>query len=164
VSAPAWLIVADAKRGIREVPGPASHPTILSWAKYLTGWWRAYFTNDDTAWCALFVNACLGEAGHRGTGTLRAADFMKWGVALTERSLGCILVFNRPSGYHVGFYLGETATHVLVRGGNQGNAVSDVWISKVRLIAHRWPTTAMLPRTGRLWLTQLGAPVSTDES
>lgn len=164
MSAPAWLTIAAKYLGTHETPGPKSNSVIVAWAMYLTGWWRAYFTDDSAVpWCALFVNACLGEAGFKGTGTLRAADFATWGIQLQDRALGCVLVFRRPEGSHVGFYLGESPDALLVRGGNQGDAVSDTWIQKSRLIDQRWPFGCDVPPGGRVYYDAHGAPLSKDE-
>ena len=38
--------------------------------------------------------------------------------------VGCVVVFKRPGGYHVGIVVGITAEgHLVVLGGNQGDAV-----------------------------------------
>ena len=50
-----------------------------------------------------------------------------------------MLVFTRPGGGHVGFYVGEDAAAYHILGGNQGDAVTIVRIVKSRYIARRWP-------------------------
>jgi uncharacterized protein (TIGR02594 family) len=161
---PPWLVIARRYLGLRETPGPASNPVIVRWAAALTGWWRTFFTNDGLPWCAVFVNQCLAEAGVGGTGTARAADFERWGVPLHDPALGAIVTFRRPTGRHVGFYLGETAEAIRVFGGNQGDAVSEIWIAKSRMTSMRWPATWALPTTGRVYLAADGAPLSKDEA
>ncbi len=54
---------------------------------------------------------------------------------------GAIMVFKRGSGGHVGFYVGETDRHYIIRGGNQDNQVTDTPYTKSQLIAARWPAT-----------------------
>lgn len=76
---------------------------------------------------------------------------------------GAVLVFGRGSGGHVGFYVGETATHFKVAGGNQSNAITtDALIAKNRLIASRWPAT--FPITGPGKVTATGGTISTNEA
>lgn len=67
---------------------------------------------------------------------------MRWGQALRPERLapGAVLVFGRPGGGHVGFYLGEDAADYVVLGGNQGDAVSIARLAKARCIARRWPS------------------------
>ncbi len=73
-------------------------------------------------------------------------------------------MFTRPEGAHVGLYLGETATHYRVRGGNQGDAVSDTWIEKGRCVARRWPDGVALPLLASVLLTADGALASVNEA
>jgi uncharacterized protein (TIGR02594 family) len=80
----------------------------------------------QTAWCAAFVNAELGEAGVKGTGSLAAASFYKWGHAASGPvQPGDIGVMP----HHVGFLTGRTQMrngqeYVEMLGGNQGGTVS----------------------------------------
>lgn len=78
----------------------------------------------DTAWCAGFVNAVLGEAGLGGTGKLNARSFLNYGQAVEKPQVGDIVVFSRgdPNGWqgHVGFIAGVNNDGSLrVLGGNQ---------------------------------------------
>lgn len=168
---PLWLSVARMVVGVREIPGPQSHPLILNWARDISapGW----YDNDDKPWCAIPVNRVLlacqmpmcrhaDPLKRDGFDLLRAATFETYGVSLSEPSLGCFLVFIRPGGNHVGWYLGEDATHYCVLGGNQGNAMGITWIVKERCSATRWPAGVPLPTTGRVALTRVGV-VSTNE-
>jgi hypothetical protein len=51
-----------------------------------------------------------------------------------------VLVFQRPGGGHLGFYVGEDERAYHVLGGNQGDCVSITRIAKDRCIAIRWPS------------------------
>lgn len=161
---PLWLSIATGYLGTKEIVGKGSNPTILKWAKKAGGWIASYFTDDDVPWCALFVNACLDEAGLKGTNSLAARSFEKWGRPLDSPCLGAVMVFTRDGGGHVGFYIGENEGRFRIRGGNQGNAVSDTWILKKRLTAIRWPAAAADPKGGRILLADDGSPVSTNEA
>lgn len=97
-----------------------------------------------------------------------AANWMKFGKSV-EPQFGSVLVFWRgsPSSWkgHVGFYVGETDTHYLVRGGNQQNKVCDSFIAKNRLRegGSRWPSTALPAAGRRIRVSGNGAPVTTNE-
>jgi uncharacterized protein (TIGR02594 family) len=162
---PLWLAIAWNYLGTKEKVGPGSNPTITGWAKRVGGWIAAYFTDDDIPWCALFVNQCLHEAGIAAPKSLAAKDYATWGVPLPAPALGAIVVFKRPGGHHVGFYLGQRIDGAIrVRGGNQSNAVTDTWIDGTRLIAIRWPSERVRPDTaGAIVLAGDGQPLSTNE-
>lgn len=167
VTDPIWLSVARMFLGEKEIAGASSNPVILRWAADIgsPGW----FDNDDKAWCAVFVNrlmrACQLPMAGTGFELLRAKSFETWGVPLVEPSPGAVLVFARPEGAHVGLYLGERADAYRVLGGNQGNAVSEVWIAKARLTAIRWPAGIPMPaETGPVMLIADGAAMSRNEA
>lgn len=171
--APPWLDLAGNYLGTREIPGARSNEVILRWALHEGGWIAKYFTDDDIPWCALFVNAVLRESGIKGTGSLAARSFESWGRGLHTPALGAVMVFARNGGGHVGFYLGERSRDgaFRIRGGNQGNAVSDTWIARDRLVTVRWPyafadgrTISLPPDPRRVALTDDGAPLSTSEA
>jgi uncharacterized protein (TIGR02594 family) len=95
-----------------------------------------------TAWCAAFVNATLGKAGMKGTGSNMARSFMEWGQGVDEPQRGDLAVFTRgdPNGPygHVGFFDGynEDGT-IRVLGGNQGDSVSYANYSPDALLGFR---------------------------
>lgn len=162
---PVWLTVSAMLLGIAEVPGPTSNPLIMRWAKDI----GAPYENDETAWCAVFMNRLLQACGLPLAGTgydlLRAKMFLGWGQACPVPSLGAVMVFARLEGGHVGLYLGETPFMYRIRGGNTGNAVADSWIAKDRLFAARWPTGITVGGTaGRVMLAGNAEPVSTNEA
>ena len=57
-----------------------------------------------------------------------------------------VLVFERGSGGHVGFAIGQDDTHFFVLGGNQSDAVTIARIAKSRLLGARWPAILALVR------------------
>jgi uncharacterized protein (TIGR02594 family) len=109
---------------------------------------------DEVAWCASFVNWCLREAGVSGNRSARAKDFGSWGQALDQPRYGCVVhLYKSPrrgvdgrtgssSGNHVAFFISQTATHVRLLGGNQGDQVreSNYPLSQYKVVAMRWPT------------------------
>jgi uncharacterized protein (TIGR02594 family) len=97
----------------------------------------------ETAWCAAFVNAALGASGQKGTGTLLARDFLKFGTATNKPQQGDIVVLSRGNSSwqgHVGFYAGRDANgNILVLGGNQGDKVSIAPYAANRVLGFRSP-------------------------
>lgn len=132
---PAWLTEARSHIGTKEVPGALHNAKILRWIRDLGGW----FTDDETPWCGTFVAACVQVAGHPvPKHWYRARAWAQWGRPSPAR-LGAVAVFSRRGGGHVGFLIGESATHFYVLGGNQSNMVNIAPISKDRLLSIRWP-------------------------
>ena len=138
MSNPRWLTVAYRYVGVREVSGPKHNPTIIRWLEKLRAWWR----NDETPWCGVFVAHCMSEAELPYPKLyMRARAWDDYGALLRRDRLapGAILVFDRKGGGHVGFYVGEDAGFYYVLGGNQSNAVNVMKLGKSRLVASRWP-------------------------
>lgn len=146
---PAWYTEAKKYIGLREIPGVKHNTTIIGWAKRLGAKVLGITVNDDeTPWCGLFVAHCMTTAGMKTAPiAVRAKSWATWGRKLTAPRLGCVLVFTRDGGGHVGFYVGEDATAYHVLGGNQGNSVSVTRLAKDRLTdgGMRWPLEAELP-------------------
>jgi uncharacterized protein (TIGR02594 family) len=134
---PLWLQIARAETGQAEVPGPGSNPRILEYHATVAG----QIKTDDVPWCSSFVNFCVTHAGLQGTNSAAARSWLTWGKAAPTPKVGAIAVFSRgaqPAG-HVGFYVGETESFVLVLGGNQGDTVSIVRYPKDRVLGYRVP-------------------------
>ena len=59
---------------------------------------------------------------------------------------GCIVVFERQGGGHVGFVVGQDKQgNLMVLGGNQGDAVNIKPFAKSRVIAYLWPNKGGKP-------------------
>ena len=132
--------IAKKHLGLKELPGVHVSPAIAAmFAK--SG--HPEVKSDEVAWCAAFVGACLFDAGIKGTNSLAARSYLKWGVPvdLKDAEPGDIVIFwrgNKDSWQgHVGFYAGETDKTINVLGGNQGNAVSYAAYPKSRLLGVR---------------------------
>ena len=91
---------------------------------------------------------------------VRASAWGDWGRELLGPRPGCVLVFTRKGGGHVGLYVGEDRTHFHVLGGNQGNAVNVMRLEKSRLAkgGMRWPYGEPLPAQQRVMLNANGSP------
>ena len=164
---PAWLAAARARLGTREAAGAANSATILGWAKRLgTRVLGMVYNADSVPWCGVFVAVCLAEDGIAAAPlAVRATSWAAWGQALRPDRLapGAIMVFARPGGGHVGFYVGEDAVAYHVLGGNQGDAVTITRIAKSRCIARRWPPGR--PVIGKPLIRPVAAtPLSHDEA
>ena len=136
---PRWLAEAWAELGQREVAGSADNARIGAFFRDVGQPARLH---DEVAWCAAFVGACLERAALASTRSLMARSYLRWGDALEEGRVGAVAVLSRgsdASAGHVGFLLGETAAHVVLLGGNQGDAVSVAAFPKARLLGFRWP-------------------------
>ena len=164
---PAWLVAARAKLGTREAPGAANSPTIMGWAKRLGAKVLGIVYNADSVpWCGLFVAQCVSEAGLSPASiAVRAKSWATWGADLDADKLapGAVLVFERPGGGHVGFYVGERSDAYRVLGGNQGDAVTETWIAKSRCVARRWPRGVAVVGAP-VQLASAGGPLSRNEA
>ncbi len=152
---PVWLQQARHLLGTQESPGTANNAAILDWARQEGGWIERFYTADSIPWCGLFVGHCLLNAGISGPkNPLSALAWADWGdeVPFSEREAGCVLVFTRQGGGHVGFYAGEDAdgSALYVLGGNQSDAVSISRIATDRLHAVRWPAGLARRKSGLL--------------
>lgn len=138
MSEPSWLKIARSYDGLKEIPGPRHNQTIIRWLGKLNAWW----SNDETPWCGVFVAHCMQESNlPYPKFYMRAKAWSDYGSLLRRDRLapGAILVFDRAGGGHVGFYVGEDAGFYYVLGGNQSNAVNVMKLGKSRLVASRWP-------------------------
>ncbi|MGV3705444.1 MAG: TIGR02594 family protein [Arcticibacter sp.] len=138
-NAPKMLVEALKHYGELEHAGKGSNANILGWAKEVgvSGW----YTDDDIPWCGLFVGVVAKRCGYAFSSAkvLAAREWANWGIQADTPKLWDVLVFVRPGGGHVGFYVGENDKAFLVYGGNQSNAVGFAWIDKSRLLAARRP-------------------------
>lgn len=136
---PKWLIEARRHIGTKEIPGPKHESKILGWFKAIHAAW---FQADEVPWCAAFVGGCLEEVGIRSSRSATAKSYLAWGVPLAAPELGCIVVFSRDGGGHVGFVVGkDRKERLMVLGGNQGDAVSIAPFDRSRVVGYRWPAS-----------------------
>ena len=141
---PRHMQIAYSLIGIKEIIGSKHNATILQWAKDL-GLDRIYKA-DETPWCGLFFAHVMKEAGRRvDLNTKDPFDYLRalkyrdmpnvTAISKGDERFGDILIFQRPSGGHIGFYSSESENMFSVLGGNQGNSVNLVNIHKNRLVA-----------------------------
>lgn len=161
-----WMDFAKTLVGVKEVPGKGNSLTIMGWAKKLGAKILGItYAADSVPWCGLYAAYVMEHCGFVPPPVaVRASEWGKWGRKLLNPRYGCILTFTRKGGGHVGFYVGEDATHLHVLGGNQGDAVSVTRIPKDRLSEMRWPEGFPLPKPQVILLDAKGAPVTKGEA
>lgn len=160
---PRWLVEARKHVGVREVKGPKHESRILSWWKAIK---RGGIRDDETPWCAAFVGAQLEAVGIESSRFESARSYEKWGVELHHPAVGCVVVFSRAGGGHVGFVVGrDLAGRLMVLGGNQGDAVSIAPFDRARVVAFRWPAGELPPPVVPLpFVDSKGASASRNEA
>lgn len=141
---PTWLRLAYSHLGLREIVGSQHNAEILGWWKRLS----LPFKDDETPWCAGFVNAMVQAAGLPIVGKNRAAALgWRWngyGTRLDGPALGAIMSMERPgrpgSG-HMTFVAGRDKNgNIMGLGGNQGNVVSiNPYHASNRKAQYHWP-------------------------
>ena len=141
MSQPSWLALAWADLGVAETLGPDHTARILA---YYADAGHPEIRDDETAWCAAFLGACLERAGLASTRSLMARSYLAWGEPIDDFRYGAIAVLSRtadPALGHVGFLVGETADRIFLLGGNQSNRVSAEAFPRTRLLGLRWPAS-----------------------
>lgn len=80
------------------------------------------------------------RCGIRSTRFESARSWLEWGTELSEPVYGCVVVFRRNGGGHVGFVVGQKSNgDLMVLGGNQGDAVCISAFPRSRVAGYRWP-------------------------
>ncbi len=119
---PRWILQAENHIGVKEVKGSSHNPVIVQFWKDIR---RGGIKDDETPWCAAFVGSMLERSGIQSTRFESAKSYLSWGEKLDRPVYGCVVVFSRDGGGHVGFVVGkDKAGNLLVLGGNQGDAVN----------------------------------------
>lgn len=146
-----WIASARQYIGVREVPGPKNSAVIAGWLSKMKAWW----SDDATPWCGTFAATCVTEAGLTPPKDwYRAMAWLTLPVSLSRPAYGCIVVFTRQGGGHVGFVVGvDKAGNLMVLGGNQGDAVNIKPFAVSRAAGYRWPSA--YPSAGRFNLPVL---------
>lgn len=140
-----WVAISASFIGLTEIKGPKHNADILKFWKDIK---RGGIKDDETAWCAGFVGAMLVRAGLKIPTNVPegARSYLTWGKKLDKPANGCIVVFTRDGGGHVGFVVGKDENgNLLVLGGNQGDAVNVKAFSTSRVTGYRWPDEISLP-------------------
>ncbi|QCJ70353.1 TIGR02594 family protein [Providencia heimbachae] len=136
---PKWLTEAKKEIGVSEHTTVGAKAVDQMWIdsklRGLVG------TAKTVPWCAGFVNAMLERAGIRSTRSDSSRSYLAFGTVLNEPKYGCVVVFSRSGGGHVGFVVGKTESgQLMVLGGNQSDAVNIKAFSLDRVTGYRWPS------------------------
>jgi uncharacterized protein (TIGR02594 family) len=153
-----WMALALPLLGVREIPGPGTSPIIARWLRALRAWWH----DDATPWCGVFVAHVLQQAGI----TLprhwyRAKGWLEWGK-LCQPAYGALCILDRAGGGHVFFVTRISGRYIWGIGGNQGDQVCEAKFDRARAIGFRWPATYPLPQP-LIEGADAAGPVSGDE-
>lgn len=125
--------------GLQEWPGAKQNPDIVEMFRAV----GHRVESDETAWCAAFVGSVLASLGLPHTGKLNARSYQTYGAPVRTQDArpGDIVVLWRgsPTSWqgHVAFFVEFKGDKVILRGGNQGNKVSDAAYPMDRIIAIR---------------------------
>jgi uncharacterized protein (TIGR02594 family) len=131
-----WIAEGRKLIGISEIKGPQHNPEILQMWKDIK---RGGIKDDETPWCAAFVGAMLERVGIKSSRFESAKSYLDWGTKLEVPVYGCIAVFTREGGGHVGFVVGQTGNgDLLILGGNQSDAVNIKAFKRDRVSGYRW--------------------------
>lgn len=82
-------------------------------------------------WCAGFVSYCLKTSGVQFRYTLRAKDFLTYGVKVLQPLPGDLVIFTRKSGGHIGIVEQVFKDYYISIEGNVGD-----YPAKVKRIKH----------------------------
>jgi uncharacterized protein (TIGR02594 family) len=151
---PSWLSEARRDLGQRETLGPNDSPWIRRMLERLGAKWLL-----GQPWCggavAEWMQACAVDIPKHW---YRARAWADWGQHLERPAHGCVVVFERQGGGHVGLVVGEDLSgRLLVLGGNQGDAVNVRAFPRARVLAYRWPPGRDLPMYMQLALGSASA-------
>lgn len=138
---PNWIKVAESELGVTEIPGAEDNPRVIEYHSTTGG-----FRDDETPWCASFVNWVMNKAGQGGTGSAMAMSWAKYGKKVDKPAYGAIAVLSYGGGKgHVGFVVGKKGGNVLLLGGNQSNMVKISAFSTSKIHAYVFPNNFEVP-------------------
>lgn len=135
---PSWITAAEGELGVQEIGGSRHNPRVVEYHSTTGGW-----KDDETPWCASFVNWCMIKSGYGGNGSAWALDWASYGKRLQRPAYGAIVTFG--GGGHVGFVVGKTGNTLQVLGGNQSNQVKISNFSTSRVVAYTVPSGYDVP-------------------
>lgn len=142
-----WLDTARDELGVSEISGKVARPRIL---EYFAAAGHAEVKSDETAWCSAFVNFCMEQNGIKGTMSLAARSWLRWGKP-SKPVVGAVGIWPRGKAAWQGHVaiVEEVLSDGMVRviGGNQGNSVSRKTYDPDKALGFRIPATVKTSRT-----------------
>src|SRR6266516_2407070 len=142
VSDPPWLTIAEKHLGFHETGNNQGIEEFIT---------SAHTGSLGDPWCAIFVNACLEEAGFRGSRSAAARSFEKNSnfTRLPAPTRGCIVTRWRVSPSdgrgHVYFFLEKNENGYRAIAGNEDDAVREYDEDPSKVTGFWWPKTGALP-------------------
>lgn len=132
------LIIALQEFGIAFVAGEKNNPRVL---EYFHSCGQDWVTNDDTPWCAAFLNFVLKKAGMENSGRLNARSFLEIGEEIKKPQIGDVVILWRGSKEgalgHCGIFISEIENTIYILGGNEDGAVKIKGFSNTNLLGYR---------------------------
>lgn len=142
----AWIKLSRECIGIKEIKGSKHNHTIVKWLDDMgqfqeeyKAWWR----EDETPWCGLFVGWIMGKTGRYVVKEwYRAKEWVNPHLThLDKPAYGAIAVLSRKGGGHVGFVVGRDAQgNIMLLGGNQGDMVQISPFKRDTIDGYYWPS------------------------
>jgi uncharacterized protein (TIGR02594 family) len=133
--------IAKKYEGTKEIKGSKDNPVVVA---FFAKSGHPEIKDDETAWCAAYVNAVLYEDNRVGTKSLLAKSFLKLPDSDEVTGVpeyGDIVVLHRgsPSSWqgHVGFFIKWDDDYVYLLGGNQSDGVNISRYSRDRIAGIR---------------------------
>lgn len=141
-----WTKLAKSYIGLKEIKGERHNPTIIHmldklghYQKESKAWWR----EDETPWCGVFVGFILGETQRYIVKEwYRAKEWASPKLSkLKAPAYGAIAVLDRVGGGHVGFVVGQDSKgNIMLLGGNQSDMVRIDAFKPERITGYYWPS------------------------
>ena len=132
-----YMMTAKSLIGLSEIKGYKHNPEIVQMWKDIK---RGGIKDDETPWCSAYVGAVMERNGIRSTRFESAKSWLDWGITIDKPVYGCIVVFNRSGGGHVGFCVGQDVNgNLQILGGNQSDQVNVKAFDNDRVVGYRFP-------------------------
>lgn len=132
------VIIALQEVGVNFIPGEKSNKRIL---EYFHSCGQDWVTNDETPWCAAFLNFILKKAGMENSGRLNARSFLEIGKETKYPTLGDLVILWRGSKEgvlgHCGIFISEVENTIYILGGNEDGMVKIKGYSSANLLGYR---------------------------
>ncbi|MEN0006576.1 MAG: TIGR02594 family protein [Bacteroidota bacterium] len=142
------ITIAIQELGVLETPGPEHTARIMEYAEE-AGF--PDYTQDEIAWCSLFMNWVALKGKMKRTHKLTARSWLNVGINVDDHpEPGDIVIYWRgaPNDWrgHVGIFIGysKDGSRIYTLGGNQNNRVSISAYRANRLLGFRRLEQAML--------------------
>lgn len=123
--------------GVKERRGSQHHPLIQWWFELCQ---YGPNTADETPWCSAFINGIAWELDLPRSKSAAARSWLNVGrpVILDDAIAGFdVVILERGTGGHVGFYDSHSVQTVSLLGGNQTDAINVQAFNRARVLGVR---------------------------